>query len=208
MKARKHKASLAFKPMRKQKGKSHRKVARSDCKESATLPSEALARAAAAKAQGHMGAAIEILQAEATANPNSVEVQYELAQLLRTTAGNQADLSTVEQHLTAAIDSVHAGCTAREQDVGLQALEKLGLHLCQEGRDDEAQAALKALGKQYRLSPEVLCYARPQQLPAQDSGNSAAHVTVLDSALPKPMLKLMQVSNLVTLHYRLIVTQE
>jgi hypothetical protein len=43
----------------------------------------------------------------------------------------------------------------RESQSGLEALQLLAFHLCQEGRDAEAESALRALGKKYRCAHDL-----------------------------------------------------
>jgi hypothetical protein len=103
-----------------------------------------------AAARGDCAASLRCYKAAVASCPSAVEPHSVLAKALRAEATSREDLDDVESELKAALSNVTPRCTERESDSGLQALQMLGLHLCQEGREEEARGALRALGKLYR----------------------------------------------------------
>jgi tetratricopeptide (TPR) repeat protein len=109
-----------------------------------------IAAGLAAAARGDCAASLQCYKAAVAACPSAVEPHYVLAKALRAEVTTREDLDEVESELKAALSNVTPRCDERESDSGLQALQMLGLHLYQEGREEEARGALRALGKLYR----------------------------------------------------------
>jgi tetratricopeptide (TPR) repeat protein len=115
-----------------------------------TTAQQHIAAGLAAAARGDCAASLERYKAAVSACPSAVEPHYVLAKALRAEATTREHLEEVEAELKAALSNVTPRCDERESDSCLQALQMLGLHLCQEGREEEARGALRALGKLYR----------------------------------------------------------
>jgi tetratricopeptide (TPR) repeat protein len=115
-----------------------------------TTAQQRIAAGLTAAARGDCAASLQCYKAAVAACPRAVEPHCVLAKALRAEATSREDLDEVERELKAALSNVTPRCTERESDSGLQALQMLGLHLCQEGREEEARGALRALGKLYR----------------------------------------------------------
>lgn len=127
------------------------------------------------------------------------------ARKLRDLATSQSDLDRVEQLCRkAAKVAAHMpddnGIFTVEQLTNLEseALQLLGLLLCQEGRDEEARHLLRDQGFKYRLSPEVFRYncdsSNAAQVPLIEKPPPApsTYVQAVDGVLPRAMLLQMQ----------------
>jgi hypothetical protein len=138
---------------------------------------------------------------EAEDEPDFVTPLLKQALSLRDSAGSGADLAAYEEALRRTLDESveRPPSTAAAAESAMTALRHLALHLCQAGSDSEAAVQLATLGYEYRLAPEVLCYALPQhsnEPSAREVGAAAAPpgkcVWILDDALPPKLLRFMQ----------------
>lgn len=91
--------------------------------------------------------------------PESAEASVELAKALRAAASTEADLEEAERAARRAVAAAgHLSSSRRELEAGKEALEFLGLLLCQQDRNAEAVRVLRTLGCEYRLARGVLRY--------------------------------------------------
>lgn len=78
-----------------------------------------------------------------------------LAQSVWDAARSQADLDTTEKLLKEALVAADASGSAQEAAHRAKAAQKLGLLLCQAGKEEEASQLLRSGGFVVRLSSEV-----------------------------------------------------
>ena len=121
-----------------------------------------------------------------------MEARIALAQMIWDSARNQTDLDQAEQLLKEALVGADESGSAQEAAHRAKAEQKLGLLLCQAGRDEESRDLLSSGGFVVRLSAEVL---RDQGMPVDSVEKDAEResiLAVINCALPVEMLQHLQ----------------
>ena len=151
---------------------------------------------------GETGYADEAAEEEHNGNePDAVTPLLNQALALRDSISSDEELAAYEAALRRALDESveHPPSTAAAAKSAIAALRHLALYLCQSGRDSEAAVQLATLGYEYRLAPEVLGYALPQNstVPSSHLVEPGAAppgkcVWIVDNALSPKLLQFMQ----------------
>lgn len=143
----------------------------------------------------------ELEETRGADGPDRITPLLNQALALRNFMSSDEDLATYEAALRRTLDESveRPPSTAAAANSAMAALRHLALYLCQSGRDSEAAVQLATLGYEYRLAPEVLSYALPQNssVPSSHLVEPAAAppgkcVWIVDNALPPRLLQFMQ----------------
>jgi hypothetical protein len=102
---------------------------------------------------------------------------------------DDGELRRFEASLRSAIAAAAMASGGKGLEAGLSALKFLTLHLCQEGRDKEAAAAMTITELTFRLAKGVLHYSIP---PTETPLPKGCGAMVLDSALPQHLFRALQ----------------
>ncbi len=133
--------------------------------------------------------------------PDMITPLLNQALALRDSISSDEDLAAYEAALRRTLDESveNPPSTASAAKSAMTALRHLALCLCQSGRDSEAAVQLATLGYEYRLAPEVLGYALPQNISVSSSppmepaaAPPGKCVWIVDNALSPKLLQFVQ----------------